>query len=248
MAFHESADIIYGRWPVREALSNNGVLKLFIAQGSKGHPIDEIIALAREKKVAFHWMDRQRLDQMAGGGRHQGVVAQAAPVAFADFDNLLDKAINQAAAGPALLFLDGILDPQNLGSILRTAVFFGVSGVVIPKWRSASLTGTVMRTSAGAARLIPVAQVSNLSNALEKARKKDLWLIGADMKGDAVGTKDVPRPFGLVLGSEGEGLHQLIRTKCDMLLSIPGAPRRQGIDSLNVGVACGILLQRFCTP
>src|SRR5205823_203140 len=100
----------------------------------------------------------------------------------------------------------------------RSAVFFGVPGVVIPKWRAASLTGTVVRSSAGAARLIPVAQVANLGTALQEAKKRGLWIIGADMDGEDVKSADVPRPFSLVLGGEGEGIHDLIRKKCEMVV------------------------------
>ncbi|MBV9080736.1 MAG: 23S rRNA (guanosine(2251)-2'-O)-methyltransferase RlmB, partial [Elusimicrobia bacterium] len=138
--------------------------------------------------------------------------------------------------------LDGITDPHNLGSILRSAVFFGVAGVVIPKWRAASVTSTVLRSSAGAARLIPVSQVANLGTAMEVAKKEGFWIIGADMDGIDVRTADVPRPFALVLGSEGEGLHDLVKKKCDMVASIPRSPSGRGIESLNVGVAGGILL------
>jgi 23S rRNA (guanosine2251-2'-O)-methyltransferase len=144
-----------------------------------------------------------------------------------------------------MLFLDGILDPQNLGSILRSAVFFGVPGVVIPKWRAASPTAAVVRASAGAARLIPIAQVSNLVTAMEQTKKKGFWLVGADMDGQDAKKVDLPRPFGLVLGSEGEGLHHLVRKNCDVVVKIAKVSGGPGVDSLNVGVAAGILIHQF---
>lgn len=241
----EQNDVIFGRWPVREALEAGPVAKLFIARGANGKPIDEIIDLARRKHVAFHWVDRHKMDNMAGPDAvHQGVLAYVNPMTFADISEVLDAGKNHPGKGPALLFLDGIQDPHNLGSLLRSAVFFGVSGVVIPKWRAATLTGTVVRSSAGAARLIPVAQVANLGTAMEAAKKAGFWLVGADMDGEDAKKSDLPRPFGLVMGSEGEGLHDLVKKKCDIVVRI-AKTGKLGIDSLNVGVAGGILIHQF---
>jgi 23S rRNA (guanosine2251-2'-O)-methyltransferase len=237
-------DLIYGRWPVREALEAGPVAKIFLASGVGGGPIDEIMALAKKKNVVFHWVDRRKLDQMAGPD-HQGVVAQVAPFGYADFEFVLESALRLNGKGPSLLFLDGIQDPQNLGSVLRSAVFFGVPGVVIPKWRAASLTAAVVRASAGAARLIPIAQVSNVGTSMEAARKKGIWLVGADMDGEDVKKTDIPRPFALVLGSEGEGLHDLVRKKCDLMVRIQKGSDSSAVASLNVGVAVGILLHHF---
>lgn len=240
------SDLIYGRWPVREALAAGQVGKLFVARGVSGGPITEILDLAQKKKVVFHWVERRKLDEMVEPGAvHQGVAALVMPAKFADLADLLAAAKSHKGQGPCLLFLDGIVDPHNLGSILRTAVFFGVPGVVIPKWRAATLTGTVVRSSAGAARLIPIAQVANLGQAMEEARKKGIWLAGADMAGEDVKQVDFPRPFAIVLGGEGEGLHDLVKKKCDLLISLKGDPARKGIDSLNVGAATAALLHEL---
>lgn len=242
----ESADIIYGRWPVREALGAGQAGKIFLARGANGGPIDEILKLAKEKRVPFHWVERRELDRMAGSDAvHQGVAAHVAPVTFADLHDVLESAKNSKTRGACALFLDGITDPHNVGSILRSAVFFGVAGVVIPKWRAAGLTGTVVRSSAGAARMIPVAQVANLATAMEAARKAGIWLVGADMDGVDAHQADIPRPFALVMGSEGEGLHALIKKKCELVVSLKGASQRAGIDSLNVGAAAAALLHSF---
>lgn len=238
-----SSDLIYGRWPVREALAAGQVSKLFVARGTNGGPIDEILSLAKEKKVVFHMVERDQIDHMVEAGAvHQGVAAMVTPTRFADVDDLIDVAKEYKGKGACLLFLDGVLDPHNLGSILRTALFFGVPGVVIPKWRAATLTGTVVRSSAGAARLIPIAQVANLGTAMEAARKAGIWLAGADMSGEDVKKVDFPRPFAIVMGGEGEGLHELVKKKCDLLISLKGNPNRKGIDSLNVGAATAALL------
>ncbi len=238
---NEGSDFVYGRWPVREALESGAVIKVFIAQGVKGEPVDQIVELARQKKVPFHWIERVKLERMVTGN-HQGVVAQVTPFRFSEFDVLLKQALAAQVRGPSLLFLDGITDPQNLGSILRSAVFFGVPGVVIPKWRAASVTESVVRASAGAARHMSVAQVSNLAQSLEHAKEQGFWILGADMGGDDVKKMDPPRPFVLVLGSEGEGLHQLIQKKCDVVARIVKQHPGPGVDSLNVGAACAVLL------
>jgi 23S rRNA (guanosine2251-2'-O)-methyltransferase len=240
-----SSEYIYGRWPVREALEAGPVSQLFIARGASGGPIDEIIALAREKHVAFHWVERRKLDQMAGDENHQGVVAQADPIGYADYKTVLSDAFKAPSRGPRLLFLDGIQDPQNLGSLLRSAAFFGVSGVVITKWRAAGLSGAVVRASAGAARVVPVVQVANLPTAMEAAKEKGFWLVGADMSGDDVKKTDIARPFALVLGAEGAGLHDLVRKKCDYVVSLKKGTKAGAIASLNVGVAGGILMHHF---
>ncbi len=236
-------DVIYGRWPVREALAAGPIAKIFLARGVTGGPIDEIVALAKQKKVAYHFVERDQISRIAGGGVvHQGVVALASPVGFVTLETVLEVASKSTSTGARLLFLDSITDPHNLGSLLRSAAFFGVAGVVIPKWRAAGLTPSVVRASAGAARLIPVAQVSNLGSAIDQAKKEGFWMVGADMDGIDARKADLPRPLGLVMGSEGEGLHTLIKSKCDVVAAIPRAPGARGIDSLNVGVAGGILL------
>jgi 23S rRNA (guanosine2251-2'-O)-methyltransferase len=194
--------------------------------------------------VSFQFVDRRKLEQMVGDD-HQGVVAQAAPIGYADFKALLAEALKSPSRGASLVFLDGVQDPQNLGSLIRTAAFFGVRGVVIAKWRAASLTAAVVRASAGAARVIPVAQVSNLATALEAAKEKGLWLVGADMDGEDVKKADIARPFALVLGAEGEGLHDLVRKKCDYVVRLQKGTSSPAIASLNVGVAGGILMHHF---
>lgn len=239
-------DIIYGRWPVLESLRAGQVGKLFVARGTRGENIEEIMNLARDKRVPFHMVDRFQLERMLDGQDvvHQGVVAQVMPMTFATLDEVVMRAKNHQGRGPASLLLDGITDPHNVGSILRSAVFFGVPGVVIPKWRAAGVTQTVVRASAGAARLIPITQVANLATAIESFKKAGVWMVGADMAGDDAKKVDLPRPFALVMGSEGEGLHQLIKKRCDVVVRI-AKTGQAGVDSLNVGVAAGILIHQF---
>jgi 23S rRNA (guanosine2251-2'-O)-methyltransferase len=245
MNVHDRSDVIYGRWPVKEALESGPVQRVFLAKGTKGDNLDDIVSLAKEKRVMCDWVDRRKLDQMSGTDTHQGIVAQVAPFQLSDLEDIWEEALASTSSGARVLFLDGIMDPQNLGSLLRSAVFFGVSGVVIPKWRAASVTATVVRASAGAARLIKIAQVANLPTAMEAGKKAGLWIVGADMDGVNAKKADLPRPFALVMGSEGEGLHDLVRKKCDVIVGISRTGLGKGVASLNVGVAGGILLHQF---
>jgi 23S rRNA (guanosine2251-2'-O)-methyltransferase len=240
----EQNEMIYGRWPVREALQAGPVGKIFIAQGVSGEAIDEIVTMAKKKNVSLQWVERRKLDQMVGEG-NQGVAAMVAPLVYADYRTLLDSVTSNPPAGACLLFLDGIQDPQNLGSLVRSAAFFGVGGVVIPKWRAAPLTAAVVRASAGAARLIPIAQVANIATAMEAARESGIWLVGADMDGEDIKSSDIARPRALVMGSEGEGLHQLVRKKCDYVVQLKKGSNSPAVASLNVGVAGGILMHYF---
>lgn len=240
----EDSELVYGRWPVKEALQAGPVNKIFISKSAGRQEMEEIMSLAREKKVAFQWVDRIKLDHMVKGN-HQGVVAQIGTLEFSNLDQVMEAAKKNPTKGVSLLFLDSIQDPQNLGSLLRSAVFFGVRGVVIPKWRAAGVTGSVMRASAGAARYIPIAQVANLGTAMEEARKQGFWLVGADMQGQAAKSADLPRPMALVMGAEGPGMHDLVKKRCDVLVTIPKRREGEGIASLNVGVAGGILLHQF---
>ncbi len=237
----DNIDYVCGRWPVREALLAGRVTKVYISRGAHGKPVEEIFSLAREKKIPFHIVDRERMEQMVRGN-HQGVAAQVTSITTKSLEEVIRKALAAKENGPRLLFLDGVTDPQNLGSILRTAAFFGVSAVVVPKWRSSSLSSTVISASAGAAQFVDIAQVSNLAQAMDFAKEKGIWLIGADMEGEDVQTAEWPTPFALVLGSEGEGLRELSRKKCDKVVKISKRGDCPSLDSLNVGCACAVLI------
>jgi 23S rRNA (guanosine2251-2'-O)-methyltransferase len=244
MASQETADLIYGRNPVRESLDARRVAKVLFASGAGGGPINELVALAKAQHVPFVWVERRKLDMMVGE-YHQGVVAYVKPKEMASLKTVIDAALKSKSKGAGLVFLDGITDPQNLGAIIRSAYYFGVAGVVIPKWRAASMTGAVMRASAGAAHLIHICQVANLASAMEEAKDRGLWMVGAAMDGENAKTVDLPRPFALVMGSEGEGLHQLVRKKCDVVVSIQRGASGSTVDSLNVSAACAVLLHQF---
>lgn len=235
---------IYGGWPVREGLAANLVSQVLIAHGASGEHINAVVKAARQQSIPVSWVSRQKLDGLANGN-HQGIVAQTRALGYSDINHVWAQASHSDSKGPRLLFLDGILDPQNFGSILRSAAYFGVPGVIVPKRRAAPLTSSVLRASAGAAFQVPIAEVSNLGMALEVARKKGFWVVGADMSGEDIRIADIPRPLILVMGSEGEGLHQGIKKKCDVIVSIKKFAKSSTLDSLNVGVACGVLLHQL---
>lgn len=235
---------VYGIWPVREGLETNLVSHLFIAHGASGPNINAVITSARQRAIPVAWVSRNKLESMVEGN-HQGVVAQTRSLRYAELDHIWTLVAQHKQKGPALLFLDGIVDPQNFGSIVRSAAYFGVAAIIIPNRRAAPLSTAVLRASAGTAMHLPIAEVSNLGNAIEMARKKGLWIVGADMDGQDVKASDVPRPFALIMGSESEGLHESIKKKCDVVVSIKKFAKSVTLDSLNVGVACGIFLHQF---
>jgi 23S rRNA (guanosine2251-2'-O)-methyltransferase len=224
---------------VREALEAGRALdRIVVARGRHGERIEELVRLARTKNVPVRFEDRAQLDRLAGPARgdHQGVVALAAARGAAELEDVLG-----APGQPRLLvLLDGIEDPHNLGAIIRTALAAGAAGVVIPERRAAPLTEAVARASAGALAHLPVARVKNLARAMEELKEAGYWLVGLDERAEKRITEvDLAGRIAIVLGSEGKGLHELVRKKCDFLVSIPTTGP---VRSLNVSVAAGIVL------
>ncbi|MFO7312003.1 MAG: 23S rRNA (guanosine(2251)-2'-O)-methyltransferase RlmB [Bacillota bacterium] len=232
--------LIAGRNPVREALlAGRPVERLLVAEGAGGASLAEIVRLAAERGIAVQYADRRRLDRLAEGQVHQGVVAIAAPKAYVPLEEILARAQAQGEP-PLLLLLDEVQDPHNLGSLLRSADGAGAHGVVIPKRRSAGLTMTVARTSAGAVEYVPVAQVPNLVQAIRTLKERGLWVVGADMAGEQdLWDADLTGPLAVVIGGEDKGLGRLVRESCDFLIRIP---MRGRVNSLNAGVAGAVIL------
>lgn len=233
-------DVIAGRNPVLEALrAGRPVERVYVAKGASGTALAEIVELARRRGVTVQFDERRRLDRLAGGVVHQGVVAVAAPVPYSTVDAMLAQA-RARGEDPLLLALDEVQDPHNLGSLLRSVDGVGGHGVIVPKRRSAGLTMTVARTSAGAVEYVPVAQVSNLVQTLSELKEQGLWVVGADMAGEKeLWDADLTGPLVIVVGGEGKGLGRLTRETCDFLVRIP---MRGRINSLNASVAGAILL------
>ena len=233
----EKENIIIGRNPVREALRSGAPMDtVYIGQGSGG--LGEIVALAREQGAVVKTVTEQKLNTLAEGGAHQGVVAFGAVASYVSIEELLEVSGNKGTK-PFLIICDEIEDPHNLGAIIRTAETAGADGVIIPKRRSAALSPTVYKTSAGAASWLPVARVPNLGAAIDRLKKEGVWIYGTDMNGSLYTETNFDGGVALVIGSEGSGMSRLTREKCDFLVKLPMAGK---ITSLNASVAAGIFM------
>lgn len=233
-------DVLIGRNAVTEALrAGRGINKLLLAEGDKEGSVSEILALAKERGIVTQFVERSKIEAIAGGLRHQGVLAYAAPVAYAELDDIL-KAAEEKGEEPFMLLLDELEDPHNLGALLRTADATGVHGVLIPKRRSVPLTATVAKTSAGAIEYVPVARIGNITQTLKMLKEKGFWVAGADMDGTQdYYEADLTGALVLVIGSEGKGIGRLTKESCDFLVKMPMVGR---INSLNASVAGSILM------
>ena len=233
-------DVLVGRNAVTEALkSGRGINKLWIASGDREGSVAELAALAKERGIVVQYVERAKIESLAGGHRQQGVLAYVAPVPYAELDDIL-KAAEEKGEAPFLVLLDELEDPHNLGALLRTADATGVHGILIPKRRSVSLNATVAKTSAGAVEYVPVARIGNIAQTLKKLKEKGFWVAGADMDGEkAYYEADLTGPLVLVVGSEGRGMSRLTKEACDFIVSMPMVGR---INSLNASVAGSILM------
>ena len=229
---------IEGRNAVLEAFrSGKTIDKLFVLDGCQDGPVKSIIREAKKTDTIINFVDKERLDRLAGTGHHQGVVAQAAAYEYAEVEDIL-KAAKDKGEAPFIFILDEIEDPHNLGAIIRTANQAGAHGVIIPKRRAVGLTATVAKTSAGAINYTPVAKVTNISKTIEDLKKQGMWFVCADMDGTTMYDLNLTGPIGLVIGNEGSGVGRLVKEKCDFVASIP---MKGDIDSLNASVASGVL-------
>lgn len=222
---------------VEEALTAGRPLdRIVIARGRHGERVERVAQLAKSRHVPVRFEDRAQVDRLAGTREHQGIAAlSAAQPAFA-----LEDLLRSKDRRGLLVLLDGVEDPHNLGAIVRTSLAAGAQGVVIPERRAAGLSDTVERASAGALTYLPVARVKNLVRAMEEMKGAGYWLVGLDERAEKNYTEvDLMGPIGIVLGREGEGLHELTRKRCDFLVSLPTTGP---VRSLNVSVAAGIVL------
>lgn len=232
----EQATVVAGRNPVAEALrGTRPVDSIYILKGSAAAQ-GKVIALAKQAGIPIKETTSQKLDMLADGVNHQGVVATLACHAFSEMEDIFAKAGDEPVF---ILIADSIEDPHNLGALIRTAEAAGAHGVIIPKRRGVSLTATVAKTSAGAVEHIPIVRVPNLVATVKELKKQGVWIYGGDMQGQMWCNADLSGPIALVVGSEGEGISHLLRQECDVLLSLPMCGK---INSLNASVAAGILL------
>ncbi len=227
-----------GRNAVIEAFrSDKTIDKLYVQEGLKDAPIQTALREAKKKNVYVNFVAKEALDRMSQTGKHQGLIAVLAAYTYATVDDILDAA-KKKGEDPFVIVLDCIEDPHNLGAIIRSANLAGAHGVIISKHRAVGLTPTVARASAGAINYVPVAKVTNINACIEELKKKGLWFVCADMKGELMYKLNLKGAIGLVIGNEGEGVSALVKKNCDMLASIP---MKGDIDSLNASVAAGIL-------
>lgn len=232
-------DVIVGRNPVSEALrSSRAIDRILISKGNKTGAVVGIIAKAKEKQIPVKEVDSRKLDFLAGGENHQGIIACAAVREYSSVEDIFALA-EERNEKPFIIVLDEVEDPHNLGAIIRTAECTGAHGVIIPKRRSATLSYAVGKASAGAVEYVPVARVTNIPNTIDMLKEKGLWVFGADMNGADYTQCNFDGAVALVIGNEGKGIGRLVREKCDQIVSLP---MKGKINSLNASVAAGVLM------
>ncbi|KRN28274.1 23S rRNA (guanosine(2251)-2'-O)-methyltransferase RlmB [Liquorilactobacillus mali] len=236
---NKDTEFVIGRHPATETLkSNQDINKVFVQEELKSDAIRDIITLAQKKKIIVSKVPKSKLDLLSDGQNHQGVVVAIAAYKYAEIDDLF-KAAAIKNEDPFFLILDGIEDPHNLGSIMRTADAAGVHGIIIPKRRAVQLTSTVAKTSTGAIEHVPVARVTNLVQLVKELKKKNVWVFGTDMNGTDFRKWNATGAVALVIGNEGKGISPLLKKECDEMLTIPMIGH---VQSLNASVAASLLI------
>lgn len=232
-------DIIFGRNSVTEAIKAERPLdSVMVVRGERSGSIPKILADAKTAGIPIKEVDRKKLDFMCGHGNHQGIIAVGAVKEYSTVDDIFATA-EERGEPPFIIVCDEIEDPHNLGAIIRTAEAAGAHGVIVPKRRSASLSFTVSKTSAGAVEFMHVARVTNIPQTLDELKERGLWIYCADMDGETFYNANLKGAVALVIGSEGKGVGRLVKEKCDVVLSMP---MKGKINSLNASVAAGILM------
>lgn len=243
----QEALLLYGRNPVKEAIkSGRSIQKVYVVEREKQDgSLREILGLARDRKLVVTELSRDKLNSLTAphapeGERavHQGIAALLSAVEYVEPEEILQAARDRGET-PFVLVLDSIVDPHNLGAILRTAEAAGVHGVIIPKRRAAGVNGTVAKASAGAVFYSRIAQVGNLVQCVENLKKAGLWIAGADMAGESMYNAPLDGPLALVIGGEGEGIAPLLKKNCDFMVSVPMCGE---INSLNASASAAILI------
>jgi 23S rRNA (guanosine2251-2'-O)-methyltransferase len=235
----ENENIIEGRNPVIEVMkSTRTVEKLLIAKGNVEGSIKMILGMARDKGIVVSEVDRKKLDDMSSTGSHQGVIAIVTPYTYSTIDEIFEFA-KEKGEEPFVVILDEIEDPHNLGSIVRSANVCGAHGVIIPKRRSALVTSTVAKASAGAVEHTKIAKVTNINQTIKELKDRGVWVAGTDMDGEVAYRSNLTGPIAIVVGSEGKGISKLVKENCDLVIRIP---MKGEINSLNASVAAGIMM------
>ena len=233
-------DQVEGRNSVIELLeSGRDINKIYISEGERHGSINKIIAMAKERKIVITEINKTKLKQMAQTENNQGVIAIVPPFDYCEVEDILEEA-KRKQESPFILILDGIEDPHNLGSIIRTAETAGVHGIIIPKRRSASVNSTVNKVSAGAVEHMKIARVNNINETIGYLKDNGIWIYGTDMHTDKYYyDEDYKGSVAIVIGSEGFGMSRLVKENCDFLIKIP---MKGKITSLNASVSAGIVM------
>ena len=238
---YQNDELLIGRNPIAEALSSGrSIIKIMIAKGSASGPAVEIAAKAKKAGIPVQEVERRKLDFMTGSAAHQGVAALCAMKDYTSVEDIL-KLAEERGEQPFIIILDEIEDPHNLGAIIRSAECAGAHGVIIKKRRSAGLTYTAYKASAGALEYLPVARVTNIADTIDELKARNIWVYGADMDGEDYLKTDFSGGVALIIGNEGKGISRLVREKCDVIVSLP---LKGHINSLNASVAAGILMYK----
>ena len=233
-------DQIEGRNSVLELLeSGKDINKIFVTRGEKHGSINKILAIAKERKIIVVEKDKKQMDEMAQEENYQGIIAIVPPFEYVEIEDILNTA-KERQEDPFVLILDGIEDPHNLGSIIRTAETAGVHGIIIPKRRAASVNSTVNKTSAGAVEHMKIARVTNISDTIEELKQAGLWICGTDINAEKYYyNQDLTGPLGIVIGNEGKGISEKVKKNCDFNVKIP---MKGKVTSLNAAVSTGIIV------
>lgn len=236
----EFDDQVEGRNSVLELLeSGKDINKIFVEKGEKHGSIHKILAIAKERRIIIVEKDKRQMQEMAQTQNYQGVIAIVPPFEYCEIEDILEDAESKNE-DPFVLILDGIEDPHNLGSIIRTAETAGVHGIIIPKRRAAAVNSTVAKTSAGAVEYMKIARVTNISDAIDKLKKAGLWICGTDINTNKYYyNQDLTGPIGIVIGNEGSGMSEKVKKNCDFLVKIP---MKGKVTSLNASVSTGIVV------
>ena len=236
----EFDDQVEGRNAVLELLeSGKDINKIFVEKGEKHGSIHKIIAIAKERRIIIVEKEKRQMQEMAQNQNYQGVIAIVPPFEYCEIEDILEEA-EKRNEDPFVLILDGIEDPHNLGSIIRTAETSGVHGIIIPKRRAAAVNSTVAKTSAGAVEYMKIARVTNISDAIDKLKRAGLWICGTDINTEKYYyNQDLTGPIGIVIGNEGSGMSEKVRKNCDFLVKIP---MKCKVTSLNASVSTGIVI------
>lgn len=235
----EDRDLVAGRIPAIEVLkSERDINKIFLQEGLSGSKISEILGLAKKRNIQVQMVPKSKLDTLVDGMNHQGIVVAAAAFQYAELDDLFAAAALKKE-DPFFIILDGLEDPHNLGSIMRTADASGAHGIIIPKRRAVGLTATVAKASTGAIEHVPVVRVTNLVQTINELKDRGVWLYGTDMKGQDYRQWDTKLPIAVVMGNEGKGISRLVKEQMDGMVTIPMVGH---VQSLNASVAASLLM------